>query len=79
MASERVQRQMDCLLDEAEQALAQLNWSTLRDRVRAVLAVDPGNSAQPLTFVQAPTFRECPWGKSGIRLVPSVRVGPGSS
>ena len=33
-------------------------------------------SAYPLTFVQAPTFRECPWGKMEIRVVPSVRACP---
>ena len=43
MTSERIQRQIDRLLDEAEQALAQLDWSTLRDRSQAVLAVDPEN------------------------------------
>ena len=41
MTSERVQRQVDRLLDEAEEAVSQLNWSVVHDRAKAVLAFDP--------------------------------------
>ncbi len=41
MASERVQRQIERLLDEAEEAIAQLNWVVVRDRAQAVLAISP--------------------------------------
>ena len=41
--SERVQRQIDRLLDEAEAAITELRWQVVRDRARAVLALDAGN------------------------------------
>jgi tetratricopeptide (TPR) repeat protein len=41
--SERVQRQIDRLLDEVEAAVHELNWTVVRDRARAVLAFDPDN------------------------------------
>src|SRR6266545_7037735 len=43
MPSERVQRQIDSLLDEAEAAIRQSDWATVRQRVGAVLALDPEN------------------------------------
>ncbi|MCI0867962.1 MAG: serine/threonine protein kinase, partial [Chloroflexi bacterium] len=44
MASERVQRQIDRLLDEAEAAIAVSDWATVGDRARNVLRLDPENS-----------------------------------
>ena len=44
MASERVQRQIDRFLDEAEQAMSHTDWETVRDRSNSALALDPGNS-----------------------------------
>ena len=43
MPSERVQRQIDRLLDDAEAALAESQWSTVAEKSRAVLAIDEGN------------------------------------
>ena len=43
MASERVQRQIDRLLDEAEASVSNLDWSVVRERARAVLGLEPGN------------------------------------
>jgi len=43
MPSERVQRQIDCLLDQAEEAIERGDWSLVRERARAVLRLDPGN------------------------------------
>ena len=43
MASDRLQRRLERLLDEAEEAITELNWATVRDRANAVLAIDPGN------------------------------------
>jgi len=43
MVSERTQRQIDRLLDEAEEAMRQLAWDTVRARVQAVLSLDPEN------------------------------------
>jgi len=43
MASERLQRQIDRLLDEAEEAISGFDWDALLQRAQAVLAMDPEN------------------------------------
>jgi len=43
MPSEFIQRQIDGLLDEATAAVRALDWKTVRNRVEAVLAMDPEN------------------------------------
>jgi thioredoxin-like negative regulator of GroEL len=43
MASDRIQRQLDRLLDEAEEAMANDDWATVSSRAKAVLAIDPDN------------------------------------
>ncbi len=43
MASERLQRQIDRLLDEAEEAITRFDWAALFQRAQAVLAMDPEN------------------------------------
>ena len=43
MASERTQRRIDSLLDEAEEAIANLDWTVVQARAQAVLALDPAN------------------------------------
>jgi len=43
MPSERIQRQIDRLLDEAEQAAADENWTLVLARSRHVLRLDPEN------------------------------------
>jgi class 3 adenylate cyclase len=43
MASDRINRQIERLLDEAEQAFASRDWELVRQRARDVLAFDPGN------------------------------------
>lgn len=43
MSSERAQRQIDRLLDEAEQASELEDWETVQNRTRRVLAFDPEN------------------------------------
>ena len=43
MASDRVQRQVDRLLDEAEEAITNDDWASVSNRARAVLAIDPDN------------------------------------
>ena len=50
MASERIQRRIDSLLDEAEVAIKQLDWRVVHDRAEAVLAIDPEN-ADGLTYL----------------------------
>ena len=49
MASERIQRRIDSLLDEADQALVEGDWPAVRDRSQKVLALDPENK-DALTF-----------------------------
>ncbi len=44
MASERIQRRIDSLLDEADQAIANEDWATVASRARAVLRLDAENS-----------------------------------
>ena len=43
MASERIQRRIDSLLDEADQAIANEDWTTVASRARAVLRLDSEN------------------------------------
>ncbi len=43
MASERDQRQIDRLLDGAEEAFAQRNWTVVRDNAQDVIGLDPEN------------------------------------
>ena len=43
MVSERTQRRIDSLLDEAEEAIAQLDWQVVKSRAQAVSALDPTN------------------------------------
>src|ERR1700674_2520043 len=52
MTSERVQRQIDRLLDEAESALAGRNWPRVRDLANDALALDPAN-ADACAFIEA--------------------------
>ena len=52
MASERIQRQIDRLLDQAEDAVESHQWDVVRARADSVLALDPDN-ADALTFSAA--------------------------
>ena len=52
MASERVRRQIDRLLDQAEEAMGQMNWDSVRDCAQAVLGLDYGN-ADALAFLNS--------------------------
>ena len=44
MQSDRIQRQIERLLDEAEEAVSDMKWDVVRDRSIGVLAFDPDNS-----------------------------------
>ena len=50
MASERFQRRIERLLDEADEAIARYDWEAVRQAAQAVLAIDPDNS-DGLTFL----------------------------
>lgn len=43
MTSERIQRQIDSLLDQAEAAIAQGDWELARERASGALAFDTDN------------------------------------
>ena len=43
MPSERVQRRVDRLLDQAEEAVEALDWSRVREVAGSILVVDPDN------------------------------------
>jgi serine/threonine protein kinase/class 3 adenylate cyclase len=43
MPSERIQRQIEALLDEADAAIREEDWTTVAARARAALAADPEN------------------------------------
>ena len=44
MASERIQRRINRLLDQVEEAVDRLDWEEVRSRAQAVLALDPENA-----------------------------------
>ena len=44
MASERIQRQIDRLLDEADQAFGEFDYDALQEIAEAILRADPENS-----------------------------------
>ena len=44
MTSERIQNRIDCLLDEAGEAVSRFDWAMVRDRAQNVIALDPDNS-----------------------------------
>ena len=50
MASERFQRRIERLLDEADEALARYDWEAVRQAAQSVLAIDPENG-DGLTFL----------------------------
>ena len=52
MTSERIQRRIENLLDEADAALVERDWATILDLAQTVLALDPDN-ADALTFSAA--------------------------
>jgi len=43
MASDRIQRRIDCVLDQAEEAADQSNWDQVKELAENFLAFDPDN------------------------------------
>ena len=43
MATERLRKRIEHLLDEAEEAISQHDWEVVRGHAQSVLALDPGN------------------------------------
>jgi len=52
MATERIQRRIETLLDEADEAVANSVWAVVRDRAQNVLRLDPDNQ-DALTYLAA--------------------------
>src|SRR5947209_3574099 len=52
MPSERVQRHLERLLDQADEAIKQRDWASVRECARDVLSLDPENG-DALTFLAA--------------------------
>src|SRR3989304_5204972 len=83
MPSERVQRQIDRLLDEAEEAIVRRDWSTVRDRAESVLALDPDNAdaieyRKAAERAGAPSGSELEATKPGTSRAPSAPPLPTS-
>ena len=45
MATDRVKRRIEGLLDEADQAVSVSDWAPVRDRAQNALRLDPENAA----------------------------------
>lgn len=69
MPSERVQRQIDGLLDEAEDALKALKWDIVKERALAVVALDDGNQ-------DAQVYLKAANARLGIATAPAVAKDP---
>ncbi len=52
MATERLQRRVDRLLDQAEEAMDQLNWDAVRQYAQAVLSLDSDNT-EALAYLES--------------------------
>jgi hypothetical protein len=75
MTTERIQRQIGRLLDEAEEAVARLDWATVRQRAQAVLALDP-NNGDGLALLAA-SERALGGGASSSQAALHTQVGAG--
>jgi hypothetical protein len=53
MPSERIQRRIEALLDEADLAVSADDWPLVANKARAVLAMDPANEDAPLLLKAA--------------------------
>jgi hypothetical protein len=75
MFSDRARRQIERLLDQAEEAIAQLAWGVVQDRAQAVLALDPENPDATNYLAAAQRALKDTAAETGIKtLVPKVTV-----
>ena len=84
MASDRVQRQIGRLLDEAEQAITNEDWPKVASRARAVLRLDSENSSKVRFPWSGPSNLKSDLILLGLRLArvqnpPSMQNAPGGS
>ena len=76
MVSNRSQQHIKRLLDEADQAITQLDWQTVHDRAQAVLAFDPDND-DGLAFLTA--AERALHGDTGLASPATVSAPPPST
>ena len=69
MPSERIQRQIDRLLDQADEAIANRDWTAAGEHAQSVLKLNPDNS-DALAYL-APAKRD-----SGTSTAPNVTAQP---
>ncbi len=79
MASDRFQRQIERLLDEAESTVYQFDWEKVRQCARSVLAIDPDNSdgRRFLTNAERVLGESSPTGQPSASVQPTP-TGPTS-
>ena len=75
MVSERIQRQIDRLLDQAEEAFSKFDWEAVRQGAEAVLRLDP-NNADALTFLEASNRDLASLAGTGTSPDPAVPLPP---
>ena len=68
MASDRVQRNIERLLDQVDEAIARRDWTSVRDNSHDILALDPENT-EASAFLAAAT-RALASGSSEPQTVP---------
>ena len=73
MASDRLQRQIERLLDEADQAITKEDWSTVASRARAVLRIDPENN-DALSYLAVADRDSGVPGTASAQQIPSIQA-----
>ena len=77
MPSERTQRRIDSLLDEAEEGIAQLDCQVVQSRAQAVIALEPANYLAAADRVPEssgnPPRKHSPYGPyAGLNTLPTT-------
>lgn len=75
MVSERIRRQIDRLLNDAEEAVARFDWGSVRPRAEAVLQFDP-KKATPSVYWLLPIEARAITGEFKRPAMPPIRPGP---
>ena len=66
MPSERIQRRIDSLLDEADEAVKQRDWSVVRERAESALRMDPENPDALAYLAAADRDTSAPAARTGV-------------
>ncbi|MEE8465928.1 MAG: adenylate/guanylate cyclase domain-containing protein, partial [Dehalococcoidia bacterium] len=75
MPSERIQRQIDRLLDENEEAISNQDWTLVGERARSVLRLDPDNQ-DALSYLAAAERDVTPTGNPAPPSAPTAAPEP---